>query len=336
MVATPVLSLGAYGTLAMLLVLPWRDHLSWARWFSRIYPPAFLLSSTLLFISLAVRIGEYGVTFDRYSALAAGIWLTFSAFLFLIHQKLAPVLVPLLLALVTLVAALGPLSAGTLSLRSQSERLKHLLVSKNLDDDQIRSIVRMIVQDFGLLDLEKTTGSLGLDPKLNNWQLVDAALQKLNVSIEKADRRMDDCELPEGTPISIDGCTRYFKSPNNGWTVSSQTLLGKNAKGEELMIKWSSSEDMKLILQAGNRVISSCSIKGLDFESTLKNKSPLLITMVGEGRSFMVLITRAKWEGSSKARKVYDIHYQVFENLSVPVKESNALSTSTNCPTANP
>jgi hypothetical protein len=336
LVATPVLSLGAYGTLAMLLVLPWKDQFLWARWFSRIYPPAFLLSSCLLFVSLAVRIREYGVTLDRYSALAAGIWLTFSAPLFLIRQKQAPVLVPLLLALVSLVTALGPLSAGTLTLRSQSERLKHLLDSKNRDDEQIRSIVRMIVQEFGLSDLEKTTGSLGLDPTLNRWQLADAALQKLNVSKEKADRGSNQYDLPEGTSIPIDGCTRYLKGPYDGWNGSRAALLGSNTKGEELLIKFALGDDMRLILQAGSREIASCRFKDLDFESALKNKLPVMITLEGEGRSFLVLITRAYWNYSSKERKLFNISYQVFEKQPVPVLESDRQSSSTTSATANP
>lgn len=102
------------------------------------------------------------------------------------------------------------------------------------------------------------------------------------------------------------------------------------------MIKWSSGDDMKLILQAGHREISSCRLNDLDYESARKNKLPVLITLEGEGRSFLVLITRAHWKGSSKERKVYGIHYQIFEKKPVSVKESNDQFSSTNCTIANP
>jgi hypothetical protein len=315
MVATPVLSLGAYGTLAMLLILPWKGERSWARWFSLIYPPAFLLSSALLFISLALRIKEYGVTFDRYYALAAAIWLTLSALCFLIRRNQAPLLVPFLLALTTLVAALGPLSAGTLSLRSQSERLKHLLESSNRKDEQIRSIVTMIVQDFGLTDLEKVTGPLGIDPKLTSWQLTGAVLQKLHLS--KEDPTQCSYRLSEGSFVPIAGCTAYLNSRNN-WNGT----LGRNAAGEELMLKntftGSGDLDLKLVLQAGGREVASKRIADLDFDAAIKNKTPILFTLGGEGRCFQIVITYAQWDSSATPRKVVSIEYQVFEKQRDP------------------
>jgi hypothetical protein len=317
MVATPVLSLGAYGTLAMLLIFPWKGERPWARWFSLIYPPAFLLSSALLFISLALRIKEYGVTFDRYSALAAGIWLTVSAFCFLIRRNQAPLLVPFLLALTTLVAALGPLSAGTLSLRSQSERLKHLLESTNRKDEQIRSIVTMIVQDFGLADLEKVTGPLGIDidPKLAYWELTRAVLQKLHLS---KDPTQCSYGLSEGSIVPIAGCTAYLQARNGGW----KGTLGTNAAGEELMLKTtftgSGDLDLKLVLQAGGREVASKRIADLDFDAAIKNKTPILFTLGGEGRCFQIVITYAQWDASATPRKVVSIEYQVFEKQCDP------------------
>jgi len=318
MVATPVLSLGAYGTLAMLLILPWKGERPWARWFSLIYPPAFLLSSALLFISLALRIKEYGVTFDRYSALAAGIWLTISAFCFLIRRTQAPLLVPFLLALTTLVAAMGPLSARTLSLRSQSERLKHLLESTNRKDEQIRSIVTMIVQDFGLADLEKVTGPLGIDidPKLAYWELTRAVLQKLHLSKENPTR--GSYGLSDGSFVPIAGCTVYLQARNGGW----KGTLGRNAAGEELMLKTtftgSGDLDLKLVLQAGRREVASKRIADLDFDEAIKNKTPILFTLGGEGRCFQIVITYAHWDSSVPYRKVDSIEYQVFEKQCDP------------------
>lgn len=324
MVATPVLSLGAYGTLAMLLILPWRGVHAWARWFSLIYPPAFLLSSILLFISLTVRIREYGFTFDRYSALAAGIWLTISSFCFLIRRKEAPSLVLAFFALAALIAALGPISAATLSLRSQSDRLRHYLEAPNRNDDQIRSIVRMIVQDFGISDLEKVTGVLALDPKLSNWQLTDAVLQKLNVA--KTPSSNDSYDIPLENFVPIDGCSGYLPPPQGGWNGSQPCLLGKNKAGEELMIKTNNQDGMKMMLYAGAREIATKCIGDLDFDGARKNKTPLLFPLMGEGRTFQILITHADWRLSKKQRMVFSIHYQIFEMSSVEPKALHAES----------
>ena len=331
MVATPVLSLGAYGMLAMLLIIPWREGRPWARWFVLIYPPAFLLSSVLLFISLAVRIREYGITFDRYSALAAGIWLTASAFCFLIRLRQAPVVILFLLAITALIATMGPISGAKLSLRSQSERLQHLLESKNRNEGQVRSIVRLIVQDFGLTDLEKVTGALGLDPKIAKWQLTEAVLLKLNIAKPESDNNTYD--MPSGVFIPVEGCTAYLTAPQGGWNGSTPCLLGKNEAGEEMMLKTNGAEEMKLILNAGGREVASQKINDLDFDGARKNKTPLLFPLMGEGRVFLVLITRAHWNRSGKPRKVYTIDYQVFSKRPELSKDVNGEpSSSTSAP----
>jgi hypothetical protein len=313
MVATPVLSLGGYGTLAMLLIRPWREKESWARWFSNIYPVAFLLSSIMLFVSVAVRIDEYGLTFARYSALVAGIWIAVSALILLTRRNQAPILITSLLALMTFLAALGPSSAGNLSFMSQSERLKHLLRAANHQNQQIASVVRMIVEDFGLADLEKVTGPLGLDSKLNRWQLAEKALQKMHLSSQESSIQKN-YQCPSDAPIPIAGCTLYW-TPTQGWGLNTPISLGKNDAGKEFILQKSNSGENKLILSVSHREVASKSIDDLDFETARKNGSPLTVSIAGEGRIFLIVITQANWNQNpgESIKHFNSFQFQIFE-----------------------
>jgi hypothetical protein len=295
MVATPVLSLGAYGTAAMLLLQPWRESRAWARIFAGIYPPAFLLASILLFISLDKRIGAYGVTFGRYSALAAGIWLFFSAGFFLLRFRQAVVVVPALLALFSLTAALGPLSAGSTTLRSQTARLKQFLAlsreeqQKNVQ--QIRSALECLGGNFGPSAVEKITGPLPVDDQrydVGNY-IANVALKKLG--LHEADhnlRQSFSWNRTQALPISGYRFLYASISLNEGY---GSLDLASTSPGEPMQLK---VQDGELAVFAAGRKLT---VVNLDFLKPGSNDAgmPPMIPLQIEGREFLVIITQAQW-----------------------------------------
>jgi hypothetical protein len=286
MIATPVISLGVYGTGAMLLLQPWRDSHSWARWFSRIYPSAFLILSILLFISLSKRIGTYGFTFDRYFALAAGIWFFLSALLFLFDVKKTPVFVSLLLLVIASLAALGPLSAGTVSLQSQSVRLTRYLSTlhaqgKQKDAEQISSILRFLSENYGVEVVERFTGPLHLDKDVNSWKLSQKAMEHLGVhDLNDKGEEMVDFERPEGRPIPTEGAR--FSFPRRKYN-DSEILLGKSPAGEEVKIQWVSD---KIKLLVGSKVMQTIDFKEVKIPESGKVEEIAPVVMKWDQRTF--------------------------------------------------
>ena len=289
MVAMPVLSLGAYGTAALLLLQPWRDGQAWARWFARIYPAAFLVFSVLMFLAIAERIGAYGVTFARYSALAFGLWFAVAAVVFLLRAGKGSLIVAGLLALGSAVAALGPASAATLSLRSQSERLRALLQSPagEADTSQIRSGLKYLASNFGLAAVEDVTGALGLDSKkVRPWQLPDEAMKKLGLETGRGAIKF---AWNGDVPVHTEGFRFVYPAWRNGWTTCE---LGKNAAGKPLAVKFRSGE---LAVFAGNEKVRELLPSAmLGAKSDTDAKEPLRVLFSVEGREFCLVVLRAE------------------------------------------
>jgi hypothetical protein len=128
-VALPVLLLSGIGILSFLLLYPLRTRPTekWARWFTINFPRALAPLSLLLLLSVRVRIRAYGVTEERYLGIVLGLWILTWALVFILRQNAGIRWVPSSLAIISLLAAFGPWSAGAVSRASQLHRLEQML-----------------------------------------------------------------------------------------------------------------------------------------------------------------------------------------------------------------
>ena len=136
-VALPVLLLSGIGILAFLLLYPLRarENEKWARWFTTNFPRALAPLSILLLLSVYVRVRQYGVTEERYIGLIAAIWIFAWAITFVLGRNAGIRWIPSSLAIIALLTAFGPVSAGSISKTSQLRRLEQILQAYGLWQD---------------------------------------------------------------------------------------------------------------------------------------------------------------------------------------------------------
>ncbi len=122
------------GMLALLLVHPVRDQEGnlWTRTFSRGFYLALLPSVAMLAVSIAKRVGQYGVTEDRYFVIVLTGWLAAMSLTFIVRRDADIRVIPFTLALFAAVTLGGPWGAYRVSLRSQRAHLLRVLESNGL------------------------------------------------------------------------------------------------------------------------------------------------------------------------------------------------------------
>lgn len=128
-VAWMVMAFSASGIALHFLLYPMRASGNMlVRWFSRYFFIILIPMLGLLFWAVLVRVGAYGVTENRYMALLGGFWAIGIA-LSAVVRRGEPGLgnAPAVLALLLVIASLGPWSAENISYRSQDMRLKQVL-----------------------------------------------------------------------------------------------------------------------------------------------------------------------------------------------------------------
>ncbi len=131
------------GILTVLLFHPY-GHLknnSWIKKFTRVFYFLLLPLVAILFIAIGFRIGDYGITINRYVILLLGIWLSVVALYFSFNNKNIK-LIPMSLALFLGLMSFGPWSMFSVSERSQINRLVTILENNDiLQNGKIRNEV---------------------------------------------------------------------------------------------------------------------------------------------------------------------------------------------------
>lgn len=128
--ALPIFVLSVIGTLAAILSLPLAPYEFWAKLYHRWLYRLLLPLSVVLFLALQVRLSEYGLTINRYFALALAIWLFAISLTYVLRPRLHLAWLPGSLLLISLLSVWGgPISAFSWSMRSQREQI-HLITAQ--------------------------------------------------------------------------------------------------------------------------------------------------------------------------------------------------------------
>jgi len=165
-----IICVSILGILTFLLIHPYgeqKDH-AWIKKTSKGY--YFLLFPLLIifFISIFIRINDYGVTINRYVILLLGIWLSIVC-IYTAIGKTNIKFIPTSLAILMLIVSFGPWGMFSISEKSQVNRLKHILEqSKILIDDKIQnepiwkkdSLPQLISNNSELMNETKLSDSL--------------------------------------------------------------------------------------------------------------------------------------------------------------------------------
>jgi hypothetical protein len=137
-VANLVLSFSIAGIFSLLLLHPIKNEAknNWILFYSKLYYIGLVPLVVLLFVSIGTRISEYGVTINRFYVATLAVWLAGIVLYFIFSKSKNIKIIPVSLAVIALGITFGPLSAFSVSERSQLERMKQVLSANNMIDER--------------------------------------------------------------------------------------------------------------------------------------------------------------------------------------------------------
>lgn len=128
------------GIFALLMIYPLQNEKNegWINIFTRTFYIALMPLLVLLFISIGVRISQYGFTENRYYVVLLGVWLLGMCVHYAIFRRYDQIkIIPLSLCLMFFLSSFGPWSAFSVAEYSQKSRLYSLLAkNKGLNTAQ--------------------------------------------------------------------------------------------------------------------------------------------------------------------------------------------------------
>ena len=114
-----------YSTVSVAVIFfisPILDENKWANRFKSWFPKFNIPILIMMFVSMGIRIKEYGITENRYFALILGLWVLGIMLYFIFSKKLRNIIIPILLSVIVINSGFGPLSSFSVSMRSQNHR----------------------------------------------------------------------------------------------------------------------------------------------------------------------------------------------------------------------
>ncbi len=142
-VAVWILAFSITGVITYLIGQPMIQHheYPWLKKFFAFFFGLILPLTIVLFMSIGIRIQEYGVTEPRYLVVVFGLWLIAVALYYLLSKNKEIKFALLLTASVFLGSLVGPWSMFNVSVQSQYNRLQTLLIeNKILVDGKIEKV----------------------------------------------------------------------------------------------------------------------------------------------------------------------------------------------------
>jgi hypothetical protein len=133
-VANMVLGFSVAGMFSLLLLHPIRSAAEnvWIRTFARWFYVALIPLVVLLLLAIGRRVGEYGLTENRYFVIVLGCWLAVMAVLAILRKAPLIRLIPITLGAIAFLASIGPWSASSVSLRDQIGRFEKVLAANGM------------------------------------------------------------------------------------------------------------------------------------------------------------------------------------------------------------
>ena len=124
-----VIGFSTAGIFSLLLIFPLVEskEIKWVRIFSRVFFVSLIPQIVLLYLAIAKRTTEYGITERRYYVFVLAGWLTITTLYYVISNFRNIKFIPVTLFLIAVLTSYGPWSSFTLSLNSQLNRLEEIL-----------------------------------------------------------------------------------------------------------------------------------------------------------------------------------------------------------------
>jgi hypothetical protein len=129
------------GILTILLAEPFRNvELNWVGKLTKIFYWLMLPLLVMLWIAICTRVLAYGLTESRALVLYLAIWLTFISLYNGFYKKKSLLAFPISLFIITFLYQWGgPLSAHSISFKSQSKRTEEIMSRENIDQEELSS-----------------------------------------------------------------------------------------------------------------------------------------------------------------------------------------------------
>ena len=268
-----IIAISVLGIFTNLLLFPIQDQkeTGWIKTFYKAFYFLLLPLVVLLFIAIGIRIGDYGLTVNRYVITLMGIWLSFISIYFILGFKNIKT-IPISLCIAMILSSFGPWGMFSMSGRNQLARLESLLTKTEiLQENKIQNEVKWTVNEKGkiLPSLQKPSKSIAQEDLdeinsiiqyLDSYHGMSSVLpwfeQDLKAILKEAEEKSPRFEGPVYSKLIIESMGLEFVQPgmigvknpeSRFYSFTAKENSAIPLEGFDVMIRFQLNGELKLI-----------------------------------------------------------------------------------------
>ena len=252
-----VVSYTAASIAAIFFISPFREQNKWVRIFTASLTKLIFPLLGMMFISIGIRIGEFGFTENRYFILAIGLWST-AIMIYLNFNKKNTLVLPITLAIFALLSVFGPWSAFEVSKMSQSNRFYQIASKYDMikdgkvekgsytvdtyDQQEISGVLRYFERSHELSDLKYLPDNFTMNQMKNVFGFSE-------IYPTGMPNNYFGYHLERGLPVEITGYDVYFRLEAFRYNPDSQNIFEREINTQKGNVKLVLDNNNQLIIQ---------------------------------------------------------------------------------------
>ncbi len=134
LVAHLVLWYASISIIVLFFISPLRKN-NWVSSFILWLPRALIPLLLMMFVAIGIRINNYGVTENRYFVVILGLWSIGIVLYYIFKRNRKNIILPLSLAILTILSVFGPWSSYSVSIQSQNKRFEEIVRKYDIIED---------------------------------------------------------------------------------------------------------------------------------------------------------------------------------------------------------
>jgi hypothetical protein len=295
----------------VFLIWPLRKINKWVNIFTNLVTKMTLPLLAMMFVSIGIRIGEFGFTENRYFILIIGIWATFAMIFITFNKGKNNIVLFISLAFLCITSVIGPLSAFNISVESQNNRFYNIVVKYNMLQD---GKVVNPNSDVDEKDRKEITGIINYFDRSNSLdklKYLPEDYSKIGMKrifgFEEYYGNSDNMDnyyyyRTESNPIDVNGFAEIYKFDKYNNYLSStdkKSLLFNVREDNNLIIK--SSEEIKFTINLEMLMENITAKHGVSREEELLPIEDL--TLIDENNEMEIKVIITNISGNKKGDK---------------------------------
>lgn len=322
-------------SVGFLFVLGMIKDSSFIKAFKKLFPIAMLPVLFVMFLSIGLRINQYGFTENRYFVVVTGIFVAVTMIYYIFLDEGSYIAVPIFLSFLILASTVGPISAYSISRNSQNSRFEKVLVKNNMikgnkilananvSKEDRETIVDTVTYMFN----NHRPWELKYIPK--DFELVEEDFEEVfgfKPDVNSDEITSTNYYFEHNKALDIDGYSKIMSfSVGNETEEENIKTIGNyrvSVSGDNVAVDYFDKSDVFNLTNINSKEVFD-KVKALEKSKGIIDPEDIAISGVSHGIKYKIIFTNLNQYAATEKDRTFNMDFYLLVNNSLLISKNN-------------